>query len=195
MVQTVLGDLAEEGVAAGLVERVEKDFEALDIAVANAGFPLFQSFAEGSAADVDYAFRGNLYYLFELARAAQPMLARSGAGRLIAVGSFTAHLFRTDMQQFPMSAASKGAVETAVRSLAIAFAPDRITVNCVVPGHIAKDAGREGRSPEMVAAIEENVPLGRLGTPDDVAATIEFLAGPGASYITGQAIHVNGGLV
>lgn len=190
----VLGDLAQEGVAEDLVKRATGAFGALDVVVANAGFPLFQSFAQGTAADIDYAFRGNLYYVFALAKAAQPWLSRSENGRLVAVGSFTAHVFRTDMQQFPMSAASKGAVETAVRSLAIALAPDRITVNCVVPGHIAKDKA-EVRTPEQVATIERQVPLGRLGRPDDVAAVIEFLASPAASYVTGQAIHVNGGLI
>lgn len=194
-VESALGDLGDGGLAASLVARCLEAFGGLDSLVANAGFPLFKSFAEGDAADIDYAFRANLFSLFELARAAQPALAASGAGRIVAVGSFTAHVFRPDMPQFPMSAASKGAVETAVRSLAVALAPDRITVNCVVPGYIAKDAGTGHAIPaERMAEIAAQIPLGRIGTPAEVAAMIAFLIGPEAGYVTGQAIHVNGGL-
>ena len=195
-VATMLGDLAEEGTAERVIETCVTAFGGLDVLVANAGFPLMKSFAEGSASDIDYAFRGNLFSFFALARAAQPHLNRSECGRLIAVGSFTAHVFRIDLPQFPMSAASKGALETAVRSLALDFAPNGVTVNCVVPGYIEKDRGTsDGMPRERFAEVNSQIPVGRLGKPDEVAAMIEFLCGADASYITGQAVHVNGGLV
>lgn len=195
-VELALGDLAEPEVSEQLVSDCERAFGRLDGLIANAGFPLLKSFAEGSAADIDYAFRGNLFSFFALARAGQSLLRESGKGRIVAVGSFTAHVFRTDMPQFPMSAASKGALETAVRSLALDFAPDGVTVNCVVPGYIEKDKGTgDGLSPERLRELQALIPVGRIGRPDDVAAMIEFLVGDEASYVTGQSLHVNGGLI
>lgn len=195
-VELAFGDLAESDVGERLVSECQQAFGGVDGVIANAGFPLLKTFAEGSAADIDYAFRGNLFSFFALARAAQPLLRKSGKGRIIAVGSFTAHVFRTDMPQFPLSAASKGALETAVRSLALDFARDGVTVNCVVPGYIEKDRGTGDSLPaERLQELQALIPVGRIGKPDDVAAMIEFLIGDGASYVTGQSLHVNGGLI
>jgi NAD(P)-dependent dehydrogenase (short-subunit alcohol dehydrogenase family) len=95
-----------------------------------------------------------------------------------------------------MSASSKGALEVAVRSLAIDLAPRGITVNCVVPGLIAKDEGTADALPETeLRSCIGQIPLGRVGRPDDVAGAIQFFLSPEASYITGQLLHVNGGLV
>ncbi len=83
-----------------------------------------------------------------------------------------------------------------VRALAIELAPERITVNCVVPGAIAKDAGTvSAMTPEQWRASLARIPLGRVGKPEEVAAAIGFLCSPAAAYVTGQALHVNGGLV
>ncbi len=123
------------------------------------------------------------------------MLRNSTSGRIVALGSFTSHVFRTDMPQFPASAASKGAIEVAVKSLSLALGADRITVNCVVPGYIEKDAGTaDGLNPKILAEMLSRIPVNRLGKPEDVAGTIAFLLSKDASYITGQVIHVNGGL-
>lgn len=163
--------------------------------MANAGFPLLVPLEEMTPADIAYAFQGNSQSFFELSQAAQPMLAASARGRIVGVSSFTAHVFRTGMPQFPASAASKGAVETAVRSLSLALAKDGITVNCVVPGYIRKDAGSTGQlNAETLRQIETRIPLLRLGSPDDVAGAITFLLSDDAAYLTGQIIHVNGGL-
>ena len=161
----------------------------------NAGFPSFTPFAQSARSDLEYAFAANLFSFYELARAAQAALAQAPAGRLVAVGSFTAHVFRPDMPDFPLSAASKGGLETLVKSLALAFAPQQITVNCVVPGYIRKDAGtRDGLSEDALNKLQSRIPLGRIGEPEDVAAAIAFLLSAEARYITGQTLHVNGGL-
>ena len=195
-VVTQLGDLSDEAVAKELVALARSTFGRLDALVANAGFPVLKSFDEGGLSDIDYAFRGNVYSFFTLVREARPLLEAAEHGRVVALGSFTSHVFRTDMHQLPLSAAAKGALEVAVRSLAGLLAPAGVTVNCVVPGWIEKDAGtRDGVSQ---AALEENrarIPLGRIGLPSEVAATIAFLLSQDAGYITGQSIHVNGGLV
>ncbi|MCA1494364.1 SDR family oxidoreductase [Ensifer sp. NBAIM29] len=138
------------------------------------GFPILKSFDEGSPAD--RAFKGNVYSLLALARAAASYLKASPSGRIVAVGSFTSHVFHTDIRQFPMSAASKGAVETAVRSLAMPLAEARVTVNCVVPGFIRKPTGAEDSvSDEELDTNLAKVALGHAGHPDDVAAAIKFL--------------------
>lgn len=195
-VETITGDLAEPEVAGAVAQAHKRRFGALDALVANAGFPLLTSLEDMTPADVDYAFRGNSQSLFGLAQACLPMLRNSSRGRIVAVSSFTAHVFRTDMPQFPASAASKGAVEVAVRSLSLALAGQGITVNCVVPGYIRKDAGTgDGLDEQTLNDIRARIPLARLGTPGDVAHCICFLLGEEAGYMTGQVLHVNGGLI
>lgn len=194
--EILLGDIANPGEAARLVKETGDRFGRLDAVVANAGFPIIKSLDEGTAEDLDYAFRGNLFSFFELTQAARPYLKASPNARVVATGSFTAHVFRTDMRSFPMSAAAKGGLETMVRSLAAELAAEDITVNCVVPGFIEKDPGTgDGLSEHELKAMAARIPLGRIGRSDEVAAAIEFLMSPGAGYITGQAIHVNGGLI
>ncbi len=194
--ELVLGDLAETGTATSLVTTALKRLGRLDMVVANAGFPILKSFDEGTPEDFDYAVKGNLASFFELAKASHPHLKGQPSASITAVGSFTSHVFRTDLRQFPMSAASKGALEVAVRSLAIAMAEDEIRVNCVVPGYIQKDANTgDGISEEEMRATQQRIPLGRPGLPAEVANTIRFLMSNEASYITGQSIHVNGGLI
>ncbi len=194
-VETVLGDLTDQTLGVTLAEVARASFDRVDWLVANAGFPIIKSFDEGTDADIERAFRGNLFSFFSIARAVMPMLAAAPAGRIVAVGSFTAHVFRTDIRQFPLSAASKGALETSVRSLAVELAATGVTVNCVVPGFIEKEDGTEdGVSDEELRAMRARIPLGRVGRPGDVAAAIQFLLSPEAGYITGQSLHVNGGL-
>lgn len=195
-VETVLGDLAEPGTGQDIAARHKSRFGDLDALVANAGFPLLVALEDMTPDDISYAFRGNSQSFFELVQASQPLLRNSDCGRVIALSSFTAHVFRTDMPQFPASAASKGAIETAVRSLSLALARDGITVNAVVPGYIQKDQGTgDGLDAGALRKVQDLIPLQRLGTPQDVAHCICFLLSAEASYMTGQVIHVNGGLI
>ncbi len=192
----ILGDLSAQGVAEQIIQHAVRQFGQLDWLVANAGFPVLQSLDDGGREDMEYAFRGNLFSFFDLVQAARPHLVKSDQPRIVALGSFTANLFRTDMRSFPISSASKGGLETMVRGLALELSGDGITVNCIIPGYIKKDAGTRDAVPlEEFEEIIRRIPLGRVGMPDEVAAAIEFLLSADAAYITGQMLHVNGGLV
>ncbi len=193
-VVTALGDLADPSVPQALVDTAIARFGQIDTIVSNAGFA-----DRTKTADLtDDAFARSLdaiqWGFFRLARAAIPHLG--AGGRIIAVSSFVAHAFRPGVTIFPASAAAKAGMEALVRALALELAPRGVTVNAVVPGFIRKDeAAHAAIDPQALQAQLANIPAGRVGLPDDVAAAIAFLASADAAYITGQTLHVSGGLV
>lgn len=196
LAEIMLGDISHPETPAALVAEAKARFGRLDVVIANAGFadktPLLQADDAQFARTLDTVLWG----FIRLARAALPQLAQAEDARLIAISSFVAHVFRQDVNTFPATAAAKAGVEALVRALAVDFARQGITVNAVAPGYTQKDPGAHASySPEQWKAVAEKVPLGRLGTPDDVAALVNFVASPEAGYITGQVMHVNGGLI
>jgi len=132
----------------------------------------------------------------ELATAALEDLKASSRGRMIGISTFFAHDFARVGGRYPASAAAKAGLEALVKSLAAQLAPSGCTVNCVAPGYVRKDAGsgHSSLSPEEWDRIAADIPLGRLAETDEIAAAIAFLMSDEASYITGQVLHVNGGL-
>jgi 3-oxoacyl-[acyl-carrier protein] reductase len=190
-VETLIGDLGEEATARQLAALAG---DRLDALIANAGYADRTPYEQLQPDQLDKAYAAMTMGFFHLSRHLLPALRSAPAGRIVAISSFVAHRYRLVGERFPASAAAKAGLEALAKALALDLAPEGITVNCVVPGHIEKDSQDAARKAARRERMQPLIPMGRMGQPEDVTGIVEFLLSPAAGYITGQLIHVDGGL-
>jgi 3-oxoacyl-[acyl-carrier protein] reductase len=177
------------------IERVLRDVEArhgpVTILVNNAGITRDNLLVRMKEDDWDAIMATNLKPAFHLAKRVLRGMMKARRGRIIHIGSVVGSSGNPGQTNY---AAAKAALIGFTKSLALEVGSREVTVNCVAPGFVDTDMTR-ALPPAQRDALLARVPLGRLGTPDDIANAVLFLASPRAAYITGTTLHVNGGML
>ena len=173
-----------------LIDATVKEFGGLQILVNNAGITQDQLAMRMKDDDFDAVIDTNLRAVFRLSRAVLRPMMKARAGRIINITSVVGSTGNPGQANY---AAAKAGVTGMARALAREIGSRGITVNCVAPGFIETDMTK-ALSEDQQTALLGQIPLGRLGSADDVAHAVAFLASPHAAYITGTTLHVNGGM-
>ncbi|TDE92854.1 SDR family oxidoreductase [Occultella glacieicola] len=181
------GDVADETEMSALFDVAEREFGGVDVLVHTAGIMPLAPITEMDLDTFDRIQRTNLRGTFVVDQLAARRLRPGGA-----IINLSTSITRLQTPGYGAYAASKGAVEAMTLILARELRGRDLTVNAVAPGPTTTALFFEGKSPELITAIASANPMERLGTPDDVAEMIAFLAGP-ARWVNGQVLHVNGG--
>jgi 3-oxoacyl-[acyl-carrier protein] reductase len=183
-------NLSDPAETDGLIGRAEEALGGLDILVANAGITKDGLLLRMKDEDFERVLDVNLGSYFRLARAASKGMMKRRLGRIIAITSVVGVTGNPGQANY---AASKAGMIGFTKSIAQELASRGITANCIAPGFIVSpmtDALNESQK----EAITKSIPAARLGQPDDIAAAVVYLASDQASYVTGQTLHVNGGM-
>ncbi|MBI1889656.1 MAG: 3-oxoacyl-ACP reductase FabG [Burkholderiales bacterium] len=173
-----------------VIEEVQKEFGGLSILVNNAGITKDQLAMRMKDEEWDEVIATNLSAVGRLSRGVLRSMMKAKFGRIINITSVVGAAGNPGQMNY---AAAKAGVAGMSRALAREIGSRNITVNCIAPGFIDTDMTR-ALSEDQVTALQQQIPLGRFGTPEDVAAAVAFLASPQAGYITGVTLHVNGGM-
>jgi 3-oxoacyl-[acyl-carrier protein] reductase len=177
-----------------LVQDVAKKFGRLDVLFCNAGGPPAAPFKDQPADAWQRAIELNLLSTVHLARAAVPIMQRAKWGRIICLTSVAA---KQPLPGLILSTTARAGVLGFAKALADEVAPDGITVNSICPGFIATERVAELTKvkPDMMKQMLAQIPMGRIGSPSELAAAVTFLASEPASYITGAVLQVDGGFI
>jgi NAD(P)-dependent dehydrogenase (short-subunit alcohol dehydrogenase family) len=188
---TIAGDVGEERFCRDAVDRVMREFHRLDILINNAAEQHPQETIEKITADqLERTFRTNIFSMFFMTKAALPHLKEGSA--IVNTTSVTAYKGNPTLLDY---SSTKGAIVAFTRSLSQALAERKIRVNGVAPGPIWTPLIPSTFPEEKVETFGSNVPLKRAGQPEEVAPSYVFLASDDASYMTGQILHPNGGVI
>jgi len=187
---TVQADVSKAAEVSRMFDIAEKEFGGIDVLVNNAGVMMLSSLGSTDDATFDRQIAINLKGTFNGLREAAKRL-RSG-GRII---NFSTSVVGLKLETYGVYAATKSAVETLTAILSKELRGRSITVNAIAPGPTATDLFLHGKSQELIDRMAKMNPLERLGTPQDIAAAVGFLAGPEGAWINGQVLRANGGMV
>ncbi|TRZ60076.1 SDR family oxidoreductase [Pseudomonas alloputida] len=183
-------DVSDSAAVARMFDAAEAAFGGVDVLVNNAGIMRLAPLADSDDALFDCQIAINLKGTFNTLREAARRL-RNG-GRIVNLSTSVVGL---KLETYSVYAATKAAVESMTAILSKELRGRSITVNAVAPGPTATALFLDGKSPELIERLSKMNPLERLGTPDDIANVVAFLAGPGGSWINGQVLRSNGGMV
>ena len=186
---TVVGDVADEGDMAEAFDAVEQSFGGIDVVVHTAGQMILGPLVKFDLADLDNMIRTNIRGTFVVDQLGARRVRDGGA-----IVNFSSSVVKIAMPTYAPYAATKGAVDAVSLILARELRGRDITVNVVAPGHTATSLFLDGKDEETIDNLSKMAPLERLGTPDDVAEAVAFLAGP-ARWVNGQVLYVNGGII
>lgn len=184
-----IADVTKPAEVQALVEATVKRFGRLDFLVNNAAVRFETPFEKMKYEEWRQVLAIVLDGAFLCVQAALPHLIKAGGGTIVNIGGQTGHKGATERAHV---ITAKAGLAGMTKALALDLAPHQITVNCVVPGTIDSQRGLPG-VPDRPAHRRAPPPIGRRGEPEEIAAMVRMLCGPDARYITGQAIHVNGG--
>ena len=183
-------DLSNKDQVEALVPQAEAAMEKLDILVANAGVTKDNLFVQLRDEDWDSVININLTATFRLSRAAMKTMMRRRHGRIIGITSVVGVTGNPGQGNYT---AAKAGMIGMMKSIAKEYAKRGVTANCVAPGFVATPM-TDKLNDKQREAIMTMVPANRLGSPDDIAAAVVYLASEEAAYVTGQTLHVNGGM-
>jgi 3-oxoacyl-[acyl-carrier protein] reductase len=182
-------DVADEADVAALFDHAEQELGGVDVVVNTAGIMILKPLAEYPAEEFDRLQRTNVRGTFLISREAVRRVRDGGA-----IVNFSSSMTKLALPTYSVYAASKGAVEAMTMVMARELRGRDVTVNAVAPGPTATPLFLEGKDEATVDQLAKRPPLERLGTPEDIAATVAHLAGP-ARWINGQVIYANGGII
>lgn len=183
-------DVSQKEAVDKLMAETTAKFGALDILVNNAGIFPFRPFLEMSESEWDKVINVNLKSIFLAAQAAAKIMP--AGGKIVNISSIAAFVGFSGLTHY---CASKGGMNGMTRALALELAEKKINVNNVAPGAIETPGATGAMTEEARKQTSSNIPWGRMGQPEDIAAAVAFLASAGADYITGQTLVVDGGYI
>jgi len=187
---TAKADVSDPNAVRGMFDAAEAAFGGVDVLVNNAGIMKLAKIADSDDALFDQQIAVNLKGSFNALREAAKRL-REG-GRIV---NFSTSVVGTKLETYGVYTATKAAIETMTAILSKELRGRSITVNAVAPGPTATDLFLIGKSPELIERFAKMNPLERLGTPTDIASVVAFLVDPDGSWINGQVLRANGGMV